>query len=46
MFATAPRVALSVAGLALIAAGAALWAHYGTLIYFDTIAAGFVGCLL
>jgi len=41
-----PRAVLPIAGLALIAAGVVLWARYGTLVYFDTIAAGFVGCLL
>jgi hypothetical protein len=42
----APKIALSLAALALIGGGAALWAHYGSLVYFDTLAAAFVGCFL
>jgi hypothetical protein len=40
----APKVSLSLAALALIGVGAALWAQYGGLVYFDTLAAAFVGC--
>ena len=40
----APKVSLSLAALALIGGGVALWAHYGSLVYFDTLAAAFVGC--
>jgi hypothetical protein len=35
-----------IAALALIAAGVVLWARFGTLVYFDTLAAAFVGCLI
>ena len=35
---------LSSLGLGAIAGGAAAWAHYGGVIYFDLIAAGFTGC--
>ncbi len=40
----APKIAFSFAALTLIAIGAALWVHYGSLVYFDTLAAAFVGC--
>jgi len=36
----------AILALAVIAAGAVLWARYGTLVYFDTIAAAFVGCVI
>ena len=42
----APKLALSLAGLAVVAFGGVLWLRYGTLVYFDTIAAAFVGCLI
>ncbi|HVZ14785.1 MAG TPA: hypothetical protein VG894_10030 [Bauldia sp.] len=32
--------------LVLIAIGALLWVRFGTLVYFDTIAAAFVGCFI
>ncbi len=47
---TAParqRVALaviSVAILALASGAAVLWAHYGTTVFFQTIAAGLAAC--
>lgn len=44
--ALAPKLALSAFGLAFVVAGAALWAEYGSLVYFDTLAAGFVGCFI
>jgi hypothetical protein len=28
----------------LVAAAAALWFHYGTAVFFETIAAGFANC--
>jgi hypothetical protein len=40
----APKIGLSFAGLALVAFGSALWVKFGTLVYFDTLAASFVGC--
>ena len=40
----AAKVALSIAACAVIGAGAALWARFGGLVYFDTLAASFVGC--
>jgi hypothetical protein len=46
MMTAASKIGLSVAGLAVIAAGVVLWVKFGTLVYFDTIAAAFVGCLL
>jgi hypothetical protein len=39
-----PKIGLSFAGLALVAFGSALWLKYGTLDYFDVVAASFVGC--
>lgn len=39
-----PKVALSLAGIALVAGGARLWAEFGQLVYFDIIAASFIGC--
>jgi hypothetical protein len=36
-------LAAGVIGL-LLAATIALWAHYGTAVFFETIRAGFVGC--
>jgi hypothetical protein len=40
----APKIALSVAGLAAVGLGAVLWARFGTLVYFDVVAASFIGC--
>lgn len=40
----APKIGLSLAGLALVGFGSALWIRFGTLVYFDVIAASFVGC--
>jgi hypothetical protein len=38
-------VVLSVGGIGLVlAATVALWAHYGTAVFFETIRAGFVAC--
>ena len=45
MMTLAPKIGLSLAGLALVAFGAALWVKFGTLVYFDTVAAAFIGCL-
>ena len=42
----APKIALSAAGLAIAAGGALLWAHYGGLVFFDTLASAFIGCFL
>jgi hypothetical protein len=36
-------IAAGVAGL-LVAATAALWAHYGTAVFFEVIRAGFMAC--
>lgn len=40
----APTLGLSFAGLGLIAGGVALWAAYGNLVWFDTLATTFLGC--
>jgi hypothetical protein len=40
----APTLGLSFAGLGLVAGGVALWAAYGSLVWFDTLAAAFLGC--
>ena len=38
-------VLLSVGGIGLVlAATVALWAHYGTAVFFETIRAGLVAC--
>ena len=38
------KIALSLTGLAVLGAGAALWARFGSLVYFDMAAAAFTGC--
>jgi hypothetical protein len=38
------KLGLSVAGAAVIAAGTVLWVKFGTLVYFDVVAASFIGC--
>jgi hypothetical protein len=40
---TAVICAASIAGL-LFAAALALWFHYGTAVFFETMTAGFAGC--
>lgn len=42
----APRPLVLVGGLAgvLVAAAIALWAHYGTAVFFEMIRAGFAAC--
>lgn len=40
------KLSLTLTGLAALAFGAALWAHYGSLVYFDQLAAAFVGCFI
>ena len=47
--ATSPRLSLSLmitaaAAGALFAATAALWAHYGTAVFYEMIVAGIAGC--
>ncbi len=46
MMATAPRLGLILGGLALVLAGGALWARFGSLVYFDTLAGAFIGCFI
>jgi hypothetical protein len=41
-----PAAGLIFGGLVLIAAGGVLWAKFGGLVYFDTIAARFIGCFI
>jgi hypothetical protein len=41
----APKIGLSLGALAVIG-GALLWAQYGSLVYFDTLASAFIGCFL
>jgi hypothetical protein len=43
---TAPRIGLSLAALALVGAGVALWAKFGALVYFDMLASAFIGCFI
>jgi hypothetical protein len=40
----APKILLSLAGAATVVLGAALWAKFGNLVYFDVVAASFAGC--
>jgi hypothetical protein len=46
--AVAPRrgaIVFAAAAMGLVLAGSiALWAHYGTAVFFETIRAGFVAC--
>jgi hypothetical protein len=42
----APKIGLSLAAVALVGGGAALWVQYGSLVYFDTLASAFIGCFL
>lgn len=42
----APKLGLTFAALAAVAFGAALWAAYGDLVYFDALASGFMGCFV
>jgi hypothetical protein len=42
MMATAPRVGFVLGGLLVVASGA--W--FGSLVYFDTLAAPFIGCFI
>jgi hypothetical protein len=46
MMSRAPRIFLSLTGLAALGLGVALWAEYGRLVYFDTLAAAFIGCFI
>ena len=41
----ASRIGLSLAGLCVVAAGTVLWVRFGGLVYFDMLAASFIGCL-
>ena len=40
-----PVIVLAVAVGALLAATVALWAHFGTAVFFEMIRAGFAACL-
>ena len=40
-----PLLILAAAGGLLFAGTVALWAHYGTAVFFETIAAGIAACL-
>ena len=44
--ALAPKAAIGLGALALIAGGAVLWSQYGGLVYFDMLASAFAGCFL
>lgn len=33
------------AGMSALGGGVVLWAAFGTLVYFDTLSASFLGCL-
>jgi hypothetical protein len=40
-----PLIAVAALGGVLLAATVALWAHYGTAVFFETIVAGIAACL-
>ncbi len=40
----APKLGIAAGGLALVAFAGALWARFGALVWFDTLAAGLAGC--
>ncbi|MBV8835469.1 MAG: hypothetical protein JO000_02940 [Alphaproteobacteria bacterium] len=40
-----PAMASIVVAVLLVGATLALWAHYGTAVFFETIAAGIAACL-
>jgi hypothetical protein len=42
----APKIGLSLAALGAVALGAVLWTKFGELVYFDTLAAAFIGCFI
>ena len=42
----APKIGLSLGGLGLVAFGGVLWAKFGSLVWFDTLAAAFMGCFV
>jgi len=44
--ALAPEVAIGLGVLALVLGGGALWVKFGSLVYFDMLAATFAGCFL
>lgn len=41
---SAVAIMLAAAGAAILVAASALWFHYGTAVFFETIAAGIAGC--
>jgi hypothetical protein len=41
-----PTIALSLAALAVLGGGALLWARFGSLVFFDTVASAFIGCFI
>ena len=43
---TSPYTGVAIGGVVLVALGAALWMKFGSLVWFDTIAAAFVGCFI
>lgn len=38
------RIAIASLGLGTLALSLGLWTHYGTVVFFDAIAAGFAAC--
>jgi hypothetical protein len=42
--ALAPKAAIGLGALALIAGGVVLWVQYGGLVYFDMLTSGLAGC--
>jgi hypothetical protein len=39
-----PLVLVAVLGIALMAATLALWAYYGTAVFFEAVRAGLIAC--
>ena len=42
----APKIALSLTALAVLGGGGLLWARFGSLVFFDTVASAFIGCFI
>jgi hypothetical protein len=40
----AQKAAIGLGGLGVLAAGTLLWMRFGSAVYFDTLAAAFIGC--
>ena len=41
-----PKIGVSLVALALLGGTTMLWAKYGGLVFFDTLASAFIGCFM